>query len=35
MNTVEIENEDRTAMVAQWLGLMQASAGQISPTHWP
>jgi acyl dehydratase len=35
MTTVEIENEDRPAMVAQWLGLLQASAGQISPTHWP
>lgn len=35
MNTVEIENEDRPAMVAQWLGLLQASAGQVASTHWP
>ena len=35
MNTVEIEDEDRPAMVAQWLGLLQASSGQTASSHWP
>jgi len=33
--TVEIEGEDRPAMVAQWLGLLQASRGQAAASHWP
>ena len=35
VNTVEIENEQRPAMVAQWLGLLQASTGDPQATRWP
>jgi acyl dehydratase len=34
-NTVEIEGESRPAMVAQWLGLLQAAAGGSRTTGWP
>ena len=35
VNTVEIEDESRPAMVAQWLGLLQSSTGQAASSHWP
>jgi len=34
-NTVEIEAEERPAMVADWLGLLQASTGQAESSRWP
>jgi acyl dehydratase len=34
-NTVEIEDEPRPAMVAQWLGLVQASTGNPRSSRWP
>ena len=35
INTVEIEDESRPAMVAQWLGLLQSSTGQTASSRWP
>ena len=35
LNTVEIENEERPAMVALWLGLLQTSSGQAGSSRWP
>lgn len=34
-NTVEIEGESRPAMVAEWLGLLQAAAGASRTGRWP
>jgi acyl dehydratase len=35
VNTVEIEDESRPAMVAQWLGLLQSSTGRSASSSWP
>jgi acyl dehydratase len=34
-NTVEIEGEQRPAMVAQWLGLLQSANGGVRASTWP
>jgi len=35
LNTIEIEDEPRPAMIALWLGLVQASTGRPLASRWP